>query len=122
MQQTMAAMPNVGEELRREMDDETYARYLYAAGRPNQVSVRRVLAGSAAEAAGIESGDVLLRYDGERLYDAGALRRSTRTGNAGETVPVEVLRDGRRIQAYLPRGPVGVSMSSQSVVPEDDRP
>jgi len=118
----MAAMPNVAEELRAEMDDETYARYLYATGQPNQVRVRRVLNGSAAESAGIKVGDVLVSYDGQRLYDTRTVRRSTRTGSAGENVPVEVLRDGRRVQAYLPRGPIGITMSSESVAAEDNRP
>ena len=31
------------ESIRDEMDDEAYARYLYAVGRPNQVTVQRVL-------------------------------------------------------------------------------
>jgi len=118
----MTAMPNFADELRAEMDDETYARYLYATGQPNQVRVRRVLSGSAAESAGIRVGDVLVSYDGDRLYDTRTVRRSTRTGSSGETVPVEVLRDGRRVQAYLPRGPIGITMSSESVVAENNRP
>jgi hypothetical protein len=115
--QELAAMPNVAEELRREMDDETYARYLYATGRPNQVRVRRVLEGSAAANAGLRAGDVLLSYDGDRVYDTRTVQRTTRNGNAGETVAVEILREGRRIQAYLPRGPIGVTMGAESVPP-----
>jgi hypothetical protein len=115
--QELAAMPNVAEELRREMDDDTYARYLYATGRPNQVRVRRVLEGSAAATAGLRAGDVLLSYDGERVYDTRTVQRTTRDGNAGETVAVEILREGRRIQAYLPRGPIGVTMGAESVPP-----
>ena len=113
----LAALPNVNDELRREMDDETYARFLYATGRPNQVRVRRVLEGSAAAAAGIQAGDVLLRYDGERVYDTRTVQRTTRTGSAGETVAVEILRDGRRVQSYLPRGPIGVTMGAESAPP-----
>jgi C-terminal processing protease CtpA/Prc len=119
--QELAAMPNVEQQLRSEMDDTTYARYLYATGRPNQVTIRRVLAGSAAEAAGIEPGDVLLRYDGERLYDTRTVRRATRDGSAGQSVGVEILRDGRRMQLFLPRGPIGVSMGSESVLPDQNR-
>lgn len=104
--------------LRGEMNEDEYGRYLYALGRPNQVSIRRVLAGSAAETAGIEAGDVLTRYDGQRIYALAEVRGGSRNGEPGETVSVEVLRDGRRIQTYLPRGPLGVSMSSTRALPD----
>lgn len=105
------------EELQQGMDDDTYARYLYALGRPNQVGVRRVLASSAAASAGIRDGDVLLRYDGKRVYQASDLRRATRNGDMGEMVAVDILRDGQRIQTYVPRGPLGVNMSSERILP-----
>jgi len=104
--------------LRSEMNEDEYGRYLYALGRPNQVSIRRVLAGSAAETAGIEAGDVLTRYDGQRIYALPEVRGGSRSGEPGETVSVEVLRDGRRIQTYMPRGPLGVSMSSARALPD----
>jgi len=46
------------------------------------------------------------------------VRGGSRNGEPGETVSVEVLRDGRRIQTYLPRGPLGVSMSSTRALPD----
>lgn len=104
--------------LRNDMNDDEYARYLYALGRPNQVSIRRVLSGSAAEAAGLEAGDVLVRYDDQRIYATGEVRSGSRSGEPGETVSVEVLRDGRRVQTYMPRGPLGVSMSSRRALPD----
>ncbi len=106
--------------LRDEMGEDAYARYLYALGQPNRVAVTRVLGGSAAQAAGLQPGDVILRYDGIRVYGAADVRRGTRGGNPGETVPVDILRDGNRIQAYLPRGPLGISMNSESVLVTDD--
>lgn len=107
------------ESIRNEMDDDAYARYLYAVGRPNQVTVRRVLSGSAAEIAGLQPGDILIGYEGSRIFAASEVRRATRDGNAGDTVTLEVLRDGQRIQTYVPRGPLGISMSSDSVLPPD---
>ena len=118
--QELANLPDVESQLRSEMDDGTFARYLYATGQPNTVSIQRVLAGSAAEAAGMRAGDVLVRYDGDRLYDTQTVRRATRTGQAGESVGVEVLRNGRRIQLALPRGPIGVSMTSESIPPDQN--
>ena len=108
------------DSLRDEMGDEAYSRYLYALGRPNRVTIRRVIGGSAAEAAGLQPGDILLRYDGSRVYAVSDVRRGARQGQAGETVPVDILRGGNRIQAYLPRGPLGISMSSASVLAGDD--
>lgn len=108
------------DSLRAEMDDDSYSRFLYALGQPNQVTIRRVLTGSAAEAAGLEPGDVVLRYDGARVYAVPDLRRSVRSGESGDTVAVDILRGGNRIQTYLPRGPLGISMSSDSVPVSDD--
>ncbi len=105
------------QEMEKGMDEDTYARYLYALGRPNQVGVRRVLVSSAADSAGIRDGDVLLRYDGQRVFQASDLRRATRSGETGEMVAVDILRDGQRIQTYVPRGPLGVNMSSDRVLP-----
>ena len=108
------------QSIRDGMDDETLSRYLYAVGQPNQVTVQRVLTGSAAANAGLEPGDVLVSYEGSRVFAVSDVRRATRSGQAGDTVAVEVLRDGQRIQAYLPRGPMGVTMNSASVLPGDD--
>lgn len=107
------------ESIRDEMDDEAYARYLYALGRPNQVTIQRVLSGSAAQTAGLQPGDVLLGYEGDRVFAASDVRRATQDGDAGDTVTLEVLRDGQTIQAYVPRGPLGISMRSESVLPDD---
>jgi len=105
------------DQLEQGMDEDTYARYLYALGQPNQVQVRRVLASSAADSAGLKDGDILLRYDGRRIYQAGDLRRESRDGDPGEMVAVDILRDGQRIQTYVPRGPLGINMSSERTLP-----
>ncbi|MGI9264671.1 MAG: PDZ domain-containing protein, partial [Gammaproteobacteria bacterium] len=115
----MAALPGNLANLRAQMDEETYSRYLYALGRPNQVTVRRVLAGSEAEAAGLQDGDVLVRIDGQRVYAPNEVRRASIGEDQSNTVSVEVSRDGRRIQAYIPRGPFGITMGSDSVLPGD---
>jgi hypothetical protein len=116
--QELAALPANLSTLRRQMDEETYARYLYALGRPNQVRIQRVLTGSQAEAAGLRDGDVLVRVDGQRIYAAGEVRRVSREPGESATVALEVLRNGRRIQTYLPRGPFGISMASDSILPD----
>lgn len=110
-------LPNNETALRRELGESDYDRYLFALGRPNRVTIDSVMEGSAAQKAGIQEGDVLYSYGGERLYSRRALSPFTRSGEAGELVPVEVMRDGSRMQVYIPRGPLGVALNSASIRP-----
>jgi hypothetical protein len=116
----LSALPGSLTTLRQSMDDDTYARYLYAIGRPNQVRIIGVLPDSAARQAGLSPGDVVMSYGDDRLYSARTLRGLTRAGEAGELVPVDVLRDGQRIQTWLPRGPMGVTVTSERALPQAD--
>lgn len=96
--------------LRNELGDDAYDRYLYASGRPNRVRVQRVMQGSAAARAGLAEGDVLLSYDGERLFRFDDLRAASYQGQPGDTVLLEVRReDGTVAQMVIPRGPMGIS-------------
>ena len=98
------------DRLRSELGDDAYDRYLYASGRPNRVRVRRVMTGSAAAQAGITEGDVLLSYDGERLFRFDDLRAASYRGEPGDMVLMEVRRaDGTVAQMVIPRGPMGIS-------------
>ncbi len=102
--------PDARDRLRSELGDDAYDRYLYASGRPNRVRVRRVMADSAAAQAGITEGDVLLSYDGERLFRFDDLRAASYQGEPGDTVLLEVRReDGTVAQMVIPRGPMGIS-------------
>ncbi len=101
-----------------ELGEDTYERYLYATGQSNSVSVSSVIRKSPAESSGIEGGDVIYRYAGDRIYDSFDLRNATSEGEAGETVAVEVLRDDAIIELYVPRGPLGVQLESASLKPE----
>jgi len=96
------------EELRRELGDEDFDRLLYGSGERNRIVVTDVLGDSAALDAGIEPGDSILAYDGRRVFRGFELKRSTGQGEGGELVAVDLLRDGRRVRTYLPRGPMGV--------------
>lgn len=115
----MAALPGSMSTLRRSMDDDTYARYLYAIGRSNQVRITGVLPESAARQAGLSPGDVVLTYGDDRPYSARTLRGLTRAGQAGELIPVDVLRGDQRFQTWLPRGPMGVTITSERALPPD---
>lgn len=105
--------------LEREFGSENYARYLYATGRPNQVSVQSVIENSPAYNAGMQSGDRVISYDGRSVYEPRTIRRGTQQGTSGEMVQVVVMRDGQQIELYVPRGPLGIQMTADSVRPPD---
>ncbi len=106
------------EALREDLGDDVWDWVLYASGRDNRVVVSRVMQGSVSQDAGIERGDVFLRYDDRRIFDVAGLQRSTTTGQAGETVAVDVLRDGEEYRFYVPRGPLGLGLGpTRSVRP-----
>jgi hypothetical protein len=94
--------------LRVELGDADYERYLTATGRPTSVGVRDVLASSPAETSGLAPGDEIVSYDGKRVFDMRELNALTLEGRAGESVIVEVRREGRTLQLVMPRGPIGI--------------
>ena len=86
-----------------------HLRYLRGTGRPTEVQVLDVLASSAAERAGLQPGDQVLSYAGTRVFDMRELNALSREGNPGETVVMEVRRNGRTEQLVVPRGVLGMS-------------
>ncbi len=105
------------EELRVEYGEDRYDWILYASGRDNRVRVDRVMRDSPAADVGLERGDIILRYNDERIFDARALQQATGEGRAGETVALDVDRGGERIRLYPPRGPLGIGLDSLPVEP-----
>lgn len=105
------------EELRLELGDADYDRYLYGTGQPNRVIIQSVIEGSPAQEAGIQSQDIAYSYAGNRLYDIRDLITATTEGIANESVLLEVIRDGNIYEFYLPRGPLGVRVTSESLKP-----
>jgi membrane-associated protease RseP (regulator of RpoE activity) len=99
--------------LRREIGDESFDLLLYATGQKNRVLITDVLGDSPAARAGFQPGDVVLSYDGKRIFKPTALQRATTRGRLGDRVPVEVLRDGEVIRLYPARGPLGTRLKSK---------
>ncbi len=93
--------------LRDELGEEWDA-YLYATDRPNRLQVSDILADSAASAAGFEDGDLIVSYDGNRVYTPRELRSSSAACSEGAYVSTDVMRDGRLETLRLPCGPLGV--------------
>jgi Do/DeqQ family serine protease len=60
--------------------------------------VQEISAGSAAERAGIEVGDVIVAVDGQRVKNASDLRNAIGLKRSGAGVKIDVVRDGKRRQ------------------------
>jgi hypothetical protein len=98
-----------GQTLRAELGEDDYERYLRAYGRQTTIPVRDVLASSPAERSGLKPGDEIVAYAGKRVFDLRELNNLTFQGTPGESVVVEVRRDGQSVQLVLPRGPLGIT-------------
>lgn len=103
--------------LRDELGDEAYDRYLYSAGRSNRVSIASVIAGSAADIAGLQVGDIIMRYASQRMFNMQEVRDATREGVRNEPILLEVVRDQQPIAFEVTRGPLGVTMTASRVEP-----
>ena len=101
--------------LRAELGDSGFERYLEAQGQPTSIAITQVMQGSPGSRAGIQPGDKLVSYNGERVFSVTDLRSMTMRGTLGEDVIVEVDRDGVTMQLSLQRGPIGISGSGASL-------
>ena len=66
----------------------------YGLSADSGVYVANVYADSAADAAGIEKGDIIVKFDGQDVTSASDLQLAVRSKNPGDTVDVVVNRDG----------------------------
>ena len=56
------------------------------------ICVKEVAEGSAAEAAGIRIGDIIVKFDGQRMNTSADLQEAIKYFKAGETVNVTIKR------------------------------
>jgi hypothetical protein len=95
--------------LREELGDADYERYLKANNRSTSISISSVIDSSPAQAAGLQPGDEIIRYDGERVFSMSDLSQQAIEGVPGQNVAVDIVRNGVAMQVVMPRGPVGIS-------------
>jgi len=97
------------EQLKEKLGDDYYERYLEANGFPTSVGVNSVLDGSPGANAGLQAGDKILSYDGNRVFNIRELNGLTISGEENQSVLLEVERNGNPVQITLPRGPIGIT-------------
>jgi hypothetical protein len=96
--------------LRAEIGDTDYEMYLEANNRPTAISISSVMASSPGESAGLQPGDQIINYNGQRIFSTWELSQQTMAGAGEGTVVIDLLRDGAPLQIVLPRGPIGVQV------------
>jgi serine protease Do len=72
------------------------ARGFHLSG-PEGALVASVVDGSPADKAGIKAGDVIVEYDGGKVASADELPRAVAQTAVGHSVPLTVVRDGKRV-------------------------
>ncbi|MFT5573200.1 MAG: C-terminal processing protease CtpA/Prc [Cryomorphaceae bacterium] len=97
------------ELLREELGEDYYERYLTANGYPTSARIMEVMLGSPGANAGLKPGDKITAYDGKRVFNLSDVNSQTVQGTAGQSVLIEVDRNGEAVQLTIPRGPIGVS-------------
>lgn len=95
--------------LRQELGDTQYEQYLEAFGEPTSVEVRSVLASSPGQRAGLQPGDEIVAYGGERVFNYSDLNTATMGREMGESVVIDIVRGGVPMQVVVDSGPIGIS-------------
>lgn len=95
--------------LRAEIGDAEYEHYLEANGRSTSVAVGTVLESSPGQRAGLQPGDEIVAYGGDRVFSYLDLNRATMNTQAGQSVVVDIVRDGVPMQVVVEAGPIGIS-------------
>lgn len=110
-------LQNAVTELRDEVGDDAYDRLLYTIGRANRVVVRDVMQHSPAAQYGLQGGDQIIEYDGQRIFSSTELSSLVTQGSVGVMTLMRVKREGDIHDIYLPGGPLGIRMTAARVTP-----
>jgi membrane-associated protease RseP (regulator of RpoE activity) len=103
--------------LREELSLEDYDRYLYASGKKNRARVVDVISRSPGALAVFAVGDIILSYDGKRVFNVEEVRKLSSAGRRGDSVSVEVTRGDSTTVLDIPQGPIGLMLMPDSEPP-----
>ena len=104
--------------MRDAMGDDDYDAALYAAGIGNRVTVNNVVDGSEAYSSGLQNGDTIVIYAGERIFGLNELGHVIATGEPGESVRTTIVRGGSLEDLNIPLGwAIGFSLKEVSEPP-----
>ena len=115
--QAVRELRNATGSMREEVGLDTYDRFLFAAGQSNRVVLNAVIDSSPAQAIGLQPGDTILAYDGNRILSVHDLQAATTAGEPEAPVVIEVDRGGQLMEFEIARGPIGVTLSTRRVEP-----
>lgn len=97
-------------DAREELGDESYEAMRYAAGERNRVIFSELLENSPAAEVGLEPGDELISYDGQRVFGPSELKRLIAEGIPASWVEIQVLRGEDLRRVFVKREPIGVRL------------
>lgn len=99
----------VSAQMHTELGDYGYENYLKANGQAPSVYIAKVADKTSGEQAGLQGGDRILRYGGERVFDIYELNAATSNGMPGEMVEIQVQRGEQINTMLIPRGVIGIT-------------
>ncbi len=97
------------QQLKTELNDDEYQSYLSSLGQRTRIRVGTLESHSAAASAGMEPGDEILAYAGQRVFTLSDLNALMLKTPEGQIVPTTVRRNGQTLQLYVTGGALGIS-------------
>lgn len=89
--------------IRATVGDDVYDRHLYAAGKPNRLIIGAD-SPAAVFAAGLALGDVVIAYNGRRVFDAFEAQALDQGGDPEEMIRLDLMRADTLIEIMIPCG------------------
>jgi len=90
-------------------------------GEPDGVLIGDIIPDSPAERAGLQSGDLVIEFEGRPVRDAGSFRSRIASTGVGEEVDLTVVRDGKRMEKTLTLAerPTELASAPEAAQPEE---